>query len=620
MRPQKIKMKKFYLLLSIITVASFSKVNAQVFTQGDVTVMALPQGNHDSTQCASMFQMMYNITVQNSFVGDEITIKDQTGGFVVYNIINSSGQNPWTVMVPVPNAFGIVTDDMVSGGVATFFGPPNKVISGPDTVYNIYNFNQVPVPNPCLYSTVTGQVYVDYNSDCTYNTGDVALSSVGVAIGENLNSTSMTSVGYGTSTDFSGVYSTSVLQTWMTSYNVSIGNNYQFIFPYTTCSPTSYTSSALPGTGLDFSLQCTSLMDVQCWAGSAGVVRPNIPFYLFPYVSNIGCNAASGTLKLVLDANVTYNAGLSTNLPNYINGDTLIWNYTNLSNLSNGAYWNSFFSSIYLTPNGNVVIGDTLCFRVFTNVPVGDVDAGNNDYTICLPVVNSYDPNLKEVTPKGVSAAGYIPVATSELTYTIHFQNTGTAVAYNISVIDTLDANITPVSLTILGSSNTASPKWIAPGVVQFDFNNIYLADYISNEPASHGYIRFKVALQSALPSGTVIQNRASIYFDSNPAVLTNRVTNTLSSTVGVNQLAITNDAVEIYPNPSSGIFHISDSKNQVNTVKVFNLMGELVYSISSPSGKSGEVSIDLSKVAKGIYFVQISTDLGVVNKKVTKE
>src|SRR5438105_3523423 len=93
-----------------------------------------------------------------------------------------------------------------------------------------------------------------------------------------------------------GNYSMDVQQSWMTSYNVTIPTYYQFIFPSTTCSPTAYNFTTLPQSNVDFSLQCTSNIDVQCYVGSPGSARPNIPFYISPFVNNTGCDPASGTL------------------------------------------------------------------------------------------------------------------------------------------------------------------------------------------------------------------------------------------------------------------------------------------------------------------------------------
>jgi uncharacterized repeat protein (TIGR01451 family) len=607
-------MKKICIILSVFLALSFTKVSAQVFSHGDVTVTLQPGGSHDTNNCSTTGQMFYFISVNNSFIGDSIKIKDMSNGALIYELSNTTGQNPWIANIPVFNAFGFANDDQVVSGYVFFGGPVNKVISGPDTVLNITNSYQVLVPNPCIYGDISGKVYLDYNNDCAFNGADEALISIGVSVSETLNSPSMTSIGYSSSTNSIGNYTVHALKSWMTLATVSIPPNYQFIFPSVTCSPAYYSFTTLPQVNKDFSLQCTSLIDVQCYAGSQGIVRPNVPFMLFPYVSNTGCDMASGLLKLVLDPDVTYSAGLSSNPANSVVGDTLIWNYTNLTSISNGAYWNSFISGVHLTPNGSVNIGDTLCFRIFAGVPAGDIDPSNNDFTICLPVVNSYDPNDKAVTPKGIGVNGDIPLATSELTYTVRFQNTGTASAINVSIIDTLDSDIAVGSLRILGTSHLASPQWLAPGIVKFNFYNIYLPDSNSNEPASHGFIRFSIKLKPSLPLGTVINNKANIYFDSNPAIVTNTVKNTLANVSGIKEVLNSDVTVTVYPNPTTdNATFIINSTNLLDnySFQLTDILGNMVKTISGINGN--QFTVSRSGLANGFYFYKIYNNKGVI-------
>jgi hypothetical protein len=65
----------------------------------------------------------------------------------------------------------------------------------------------------------------------------------------------------------------------------------------------------------------------------------------------------------------------------------------------------------------------------------------NNDVVVdeILNVIESvacsYDPNIKVAQPIGYEEPHFI-LAGTFLNYTIHFQNTGNAMAYNIQVID----------------------------------------------------------------------------------------------------------------------------------------------------------------------------------------
>lgn len=612
-------MKKIYLPLLTLLLLPAALRAQQTYTHGDLTVVQVPSMQHDTNTCSSHCFLTYQITVLNSFTGDSVKVVDVSNATLISVHGNTSGQNPWHLTVPIPIFNPVVTDDQLAGNMAGFFGPAVKVYSGPDTINNINNLFFLPVPNPCQYGNVSGRVFVDNNNDCVYNSGDVPLTPIEVGSQMALNSPAMTSLGTNGYSDTGGQYHLTIQKSWLVNYSVFLPANYQFIFGAPSCAPGSYQFTTVPQTNVNFPLQCTSNIDVQVGAGTNGLVRPLVPFFLHPWVSNTGCNPASGQLKLIKDSRVTYSAALSTNPATSVSGDTLTWSYANLSNLSNGAYWNSFFSGVHLTPISSVNIGDTLCFRVTANVPAGDVNGANNTYSFCLPVVASYDPNMKEVAPRGTGTAGNIPVSTTELRYTVHFQNTGTATAYNVSIVDSLDADIAAGSVRILGASHVAEPRWLAPGVVKFSFNNIFLPDSNANEPASHGFITFTVKLKSGLPLGTQIRNKAHIYFDTNPAVITNTTLNTIAQGVGVASVT-GGDEVQLYPNPAKDNLYIRNAAGywaKGGKVTVQNMAGQtlLTKELHQPVE-----TVETGSLPAGMYLIRIVSEQLTLTKPFIRE
>jgi PKD repeat protein len=77
---------------------------------------------------------------------------------------------------------------------------------------------------------------------------------------------------------------------------------------------------------------------------------------------------------------------------------------------------------------------------------------------------------------------------------------------------------------------------------------------------------------------------------------------------------------LELYPNPTSDVINVAfnGSKTQSLTVRVVNMNGQLVYTdaVGQYAGQYKN-AIDLSAAAKGVYFVQIITDKGTINRKV---
>jgi hypothetical protein len=613
-------MNKNYLkmLLAVICLSTFTNTKAQTYISGGLTVSIAPIMSHDTTTCSSMIGGGYMITVASSFVGDSVKLIDTTSHLLLWGDLNTTGASPWTTSIPLFLYNYMVTDDRLTGGFsAGFFGPVVKIIADADTVNGIYNTYGLVVPNPCLYGNVTGKTYVDNNSNCVFDAGDVPLNSMHITSMNTLFSPSV-GVNYRDAwTDPSGNYNLTVQQSWMTTFNVTLPTDYYFIFPVTPCFSGAYVYTTLSHTGADFPLQCTGVDDIQCWAGSPAVVRYNTPFNLYPYVSNTGCDTISGVLTLVKDSRVAYNASLSTIPATYVStgGDTLQWNYSQLTNLSAGAYWNDFLSQIYLTPDTSAHAGDTLCFRIFTAVPSSDLDATNNDWNICLPVVYSYDPNLKEVAPTGTGVPGYIPASTPELTYTLHFQNTGSTYASTVKVVDTLDPNVDANSLRVLGTSHEMHPQWLAPGVVSFNYDPIHLPDTTLDEAGSHGFVRFSVKPNAGLTAGTQIKNKGDIYFDANPPVTTNTVLNTIQATLPTATPKIAANVVKVYPNPATDQVFVENL--QGGTVTIMNVSGTVVAEQGINASKA---IIDISRLANGVYILKAVSKDNTTTIKLIKQ
>lgn len=140
----------------------------------------------------------------------------------------------------------------------------------------------------------------------------------------------------------------------------------------------------------------------------------------------------------------------------------------------------------------------------------------------CLVVVGSYDPNDKQAAPEGYGTRHYIEVG-DDLDYRIRFQNTGTDTAFTVVIRDTISEHLDMASILPGASSHSYDLDVINGNELKFTFNNILLVDSFTNEPASHGYVKFKISQQDSLPLGTLIYNDAAIYFDYNEPIITNR-------------------------------------------------------------------------------------------------
>ena len=87
----------------------------------------------------------------------------------------------------------------------------------------------------------------------------------------------------------------------------------------------------------------------------------------------------------------------------------------------------------------------------------------------------------------------------------------------------------------------------------------------------------------------------------------------------GEGSAAITN--LEVYPNPSRDIFNVSFVSDEVQNldISITNVVGEAIYNADLEQfvGQFTK-EVSLATYPKGVYFLQITTDKGVVTKKLT--
>jgi uncharacterized repeat protein (TIGR01451 family) len=249
----------------------------------------------------------------------------------------------------------------------------------------------------------------------------------------------------------------------------------------------------------------------------------------------------------------------------------------------------------------------------------------------CLPIVDSYDPNDKRVSPNGAGANHQV-LPNTMLDYTIRFQNTGNAVAYRVVIRDTLSPHFDISTLHLEGASHNYNfylAGTEAQPILVFDHQNINLIDSATNALASQGFVSFKIAPRSTTPLGTRIDNNAAIYFDFNAPIYTNSAWITvdnpeLGTPIQVNVLSansLTADAVLpvlAYPNPTESALTVDLREAIDANIQVYSLNGQLL--MQKNSNQQQIVHLDLADLASGMYLVQVvngrqNTMLKVVKK-----
>ena len=315
---------------------------------------------------------------------------------------------------------------------------------------------------------------------------------------------------------------------------------------------------------------------------------------------NMGTVTTSGTVNVAFDPLLTFVS--STEAPASQSGNVFSLEYGPM-----GPGVQDTFRIDFEVP-GIEYLGDTLFSYAWITPLDPDANPVNNYDTIYQEITAAYDPNDKRVSPAGIGDEGYV-LHGQKLSYTIRFQNTGNDTAFTVLVRDTLDVSRMDIeTFNVETYSHPVSWQFKNPNVMEFRFNNILLPDSTVNEPGSHGFVRFSVSPKPGMPDYTVVENTAHIYFDYNPAVVTNTTVNTYVTNIptGINGQTSSDLIAHIYPNPASDKLNIAFTGVGSKSISMTNLLGQSVYR-SETSDK--QLSIDLSHFDKGMYFIVVSNN-----------
>lgn len=185
-----------------------------------------------------------------------------------------------------------------------------------------------------------------------------------------------------------------------------------------------------------------------------------------------------------------------------------------------------------------------------------DSDPANDSHSISRTIVGAYDPNDKLVqTSSRLSNSLYFLDQDAFVEYTIRFQNTGSAPAINVFLLDTIAPEFDLSSLQILAASHTFEASLLPGRVLRFDFPNIMLPDSTSDLLGSQGFASFRLRPVAGLVPGMVLHNAADIFFDFNEPIRTNDADLAVEFSVGI--AANTALQVQLYPNPVSDVLQV---------------------------------------------------------------
>lgn len=469
-------------------------------------------------------------------------------------------------------------------------------------------------------ATVKGNLYVDDNKNCIKNTGEKGAAFVPIRVINTI--TGDTTYAYKWS-DTVGNYS---IDLPAGTYNINpMVNRTYYGWWYSSITDTlkatcpssgSITLTVAPMASYtrDFAYECTPvisfdasvLVNSNCYVpGDTSLMKVWAGDWWRVYYYN--CLSLTSSVTLTLDAALSYVGHYDGKAPASVVGKVITWNLS-------GADLANFNSRVKVAVATIAALGDTLRSTAYVAPATGVTDpyTSNNTYVYSRAVVSAFDPNMKEAAPSGKGKEGFISKNTP-MTYTIHFQNTGTAPARNITILDTLESNLVASSFHMITSTHNAV-VYQEGNVLKFRFNNIYLPDSNVDYYGSMGSVTFGILPVRDLAAGTEINNRAGIYFDYNEPIITNYALNTIDNTTSIQHINLGNLAASVYPNPANTELNIKVADNAIIAATLLDMLGR---SVASESSTNGSININTQNLAAGMYLLNIHDEAG--NQQNTK-
>ena len=386
----------------------------------------------------------------------------------------------------------------------------------------------------------------------------------------------------------------------------------------------SYSSITVPvGSGIttyDFPITVTAYDDLATEISASW--RPPMPGFQYwnyiSYTNNSNETVTSGTIDFTIDnalnllsVHEVSNYWYNYNPASYTTTATgFSYTFNNLQPYQTKRLW----VKMQVPTLPTVSLGQLVTNTVDIELLAGDVVPLNNTSSLTQTIVGSYDPN--DVTEKHGEEILFSSFSTDDyLTYTIRFENTGTANAINIKVEDILDDQLDESTLKMVDASHQYSLERVGKNV-EWNFFAIDLppSEDVEDSQVGHGFITFKVKPFPDYAIGDVIPNTAEIYFDFNPAIITNTWTTTFVQTLGINESDFSN--LTVYPNPVKDMLQINNS-SIITTIEVSSILGKQLL---SKSVDNLSTEIDLSTFSSGVYFVNIKSNTGEKIIKILKE
>ncbi|MEM7656032.1 MAG: PKD domain-containing protein [Bacteroidota bacterium] len=538
----------------------------------------------DAAGCAEALTIVLeNDVLDLAFVTTDADCNDTGGGV---SVAVSGGSAPYTYLWSTGDTGTDLVNVPVGGYSVTV--SDNAGCSDHDIVYVEY-------ADSCLI-TLSGQMYFDVDQNCVYDSTDFAVPGMVVLS----NGTSVLA-------NWLGQYSVDVPPgTYAVTYNPNLYPLYDIVCP----ASGTYLLNSLTAdsANLDFAFYSDSIehdLRVYIWKSN---MRPGFNHNYWINAYNYGPIPTNAVVSMIHDTVASF---VSSNPPATTydpNTREVRWALPSV-----GPGQVEFINATGSIPQ-TVLTGIMTHTYARIDPTAGDYDVSNNVDSVSRITTLAYDPNDKQVEPAGTGPEGFITQDQQEMHYQIRYQNTGTDTAFTVIIRDTIESDLDISTFKPATNSHTYDLTIEEENILVFTYNNILLPDSATDEEGSQGHVSFLMQHNGTLPYGTEIRNKAAIYFDFNPPIITNEVLNTIERPTAVDNRL--NAHIQMFPNPTQGAFVVAHHRLKVQSISIVDLTGRTL--LNQAAGAAGTTEFDLSAWPAGTYLVRVYSEEGIATQKVT--
>ncbi|HKR03173.1 MAG TPA: T9SS type A sorting domain-containing protein [Bacteroidia bacterium] len=537
---------------------------------------------------------------RNSFSGDATEYNIGETDFWIVKT-DSSGNIQWQNIIGGSNWEFLYSGRQTSDGGYIVGGQSASNISGDKGENCNAYYDHWIVKLTDKYNSITGKLFIDFNNNQIQDAGELPV--------KNKMITEFNTGRFNFSNQ-SGEYLVSVLDSGNFSVSPAAINYYN---PIPVSHNANFSGIHQTDSLNDFPFQAGTSFNDLCITINPGNFRAGFDANYWINYENVGTTILNGTVIFFPDNDITFVTSNPT--ATSVTTDSIVWDAGSLTPFQTGNI------SITVHVDSGTPIGTLINSSVVIEPVAGDANTACNYNSWEVFVRGSYDPNAilvdrDTVLTTELSSPPY-------LNYIIYFQNTGNDTAFNARVLNNIPQMLDVNSFEFVASSHPMNINYGAHArLMEFTFDNILLPDSNVNEPASHGFIRYRIKPLSALIAGDSIKNNAAIYFDFNQPVMTDTAVTEIVLPTGVSsQGSVISGQLAIFPNPAGEelIVNCYSLVGKKAEVKIYDLFGREVFQ-STIYNLQSTIKINVSRFSQGIYFVRVESGEKVLRGKFLKE